>query len=472
MKLLIFGVGVYYDRCKKYFDNHEIVGLLDNNIDKIGNIKDGVMIVAPLEGIKKEYDKIFILTPNYIDEIKKQLLDLGVEENKIFTLYDIKSLLGFSGEKVPVTIYSNDRQYTALFSTKMPNIAVMTNSLGINGGDMTVLYVVKILVQLYNVHVISKMDGPLRRELIDINVPVIIDESIMIKSFDQLPWIRSYDLIFANGMMFYGLFDTSKQPLDINAIWWIHSSGDMNNHIPVNKLNNILQRNVSVYGVSNRAIESFKKLVPSWSIKSLCYGLESKVVSAEVKHPDKIIFAMVGTICKRKAQDLFLDAIRIIPENKKKKCEFWIIGSAKGETYADNILKHVESLSYVKYWGCVDNDYLLKNIYPKINVLVCPSLEDTMPIVCAEAMMYSHPCIVSENTGTAQYIMPQENGLIVKTGERTDLANKIEWMIDNAEKIDEMGKSARRLYEECFSMEQFKQSLISIVENKLKGGII
>ena len=62
MKILIFGTGKYYQEYKVFFQRVTIVAFLDNDKNKQGKRLDNILIIEPQEGIKKEHDKIFILS--------------------------------------------------------------------------------------------------------------------------------------------------------------------------------------------------------------------------------------------------------------------------------------------------------------------------------------------------------------------------------------------------------------------------
>lgn len=84
IKLLIFGTG---ESAEKVFlntrkDKAEIIGYLDNNPKRQGSYFKGTKIYAPYEHSSLDYDYIIIATLKY-DIITRQLMDLGIDKNKI-----------------------------------------------------------------------------------------------------------------------------------------------------------------------------------------------------------------------------------------------------------------------------------------------------------------------------------------------------------------------------------------------------
>ena len=114
--------------------------------------------------------------------------------------------------------------------------------------------------------------------------------------------------------------------------------------------------------------------------------------------------------------------------------------------------------SCVNYLGEMNHSDLL-NFLSSVDVLLCPSLDDPMPIVCTEAMMFSKPVIVSTNTGTASFIQEGVNGYVVKAGDAEELAKAIERAVVEKDKLTEMGKQARLVYEQNFTFEKFEDNI-------------
>ncbi len=88
-RIYIWGIGKGYKMLKSalYFDCIEMVGFLDNDEKLWGTEQENSIVYAPYN-LLMEIDYILISTINYIDQIKNQLLTLGVSENKIIAYFD------------------------------------------------------------------------------------------------------------------------------------------------------------------------------------------------------------------------------------------------------------------------------------------------------------------------------------------------------------------------------------------------
>ena len=86
-KLLLFGAGSLglrsIEECNKV--NATIIGFVDNNRSRKGEILEGYPILTP-EDIKDYPDACVLITSTYVDEIKTQLADMGIQEVEVIRL--------------------------------------------------------------------------------------------------------------------------------------------------------------------------------------------------------------------------------------------------------------------------------------------------------------------------------------------------------------------------------------------------
>ncbi len=176
---------------------------------------------------------------------------------------------------------------------------------------------------------------------------------------------------------------------------------------------------------------------------------------------DKIRFITIGFIEHHKAQDVLVNAVRMLDEDAQKKSEFLIVGDGKS-LFARNLCQEINLIPSIKVIGVVDRSRI-HSLLDESDVLICPSREDSMPTVCAEAMQHKVPCIMSDAVGTADYIQDGVNGLIFHSEDASDLNSKIMWCINNREKLRQMGAFAYKVYESHFSMRVFEKQIMHYV---------
>lgn len=150
----------------------------------------------------------------------------------------------------------------------------------------------------------------------------------------------------------------------------------------------------------------------------------------------------------------------MLDESAREKAVFYLVGQDTS-LLAERIKEQARDFSGVTVTGPVDREELGK-ILSRADVMVCPSREDPMPTVAAEAMMHGVPCILSDAVGTAAYIQDGD-GLVFENENAQELSAKIKWCVEHRDRLGQMGKNARRIYEQHFSMDVFEENLARVI---------
>lgn len=179
----------------------------------------------------------------------------------------------------------------------------------------------------------------------------------------------------------------------------------------------------------------------------------------------KMTFITIGYMEWRKGQDLLIDAIEQLPNEMTNCAEFVLVGQ-NTSLMAQKLTERILKIKNVKMPGTVSREEVHR-LLDDADVMICPSREDPMPTVCAEAMMHRIPCLVSDATGTSAYIKDGYDGLTFKSEDVTELKDKIVWCVRHRDELSEMGDRAYRIYENFFSEKAFEHNLLLHVEEMI-----
>jgi glycosyltransferase, family 1 len=462
-RVLLFGTGEYYQVYKYFFSRVEIVALLDNDSRKQGDILDGIMIRKPEEAIHEEYDGIYLLSV-YASEIRQQLLALGVPPEKIFDRDQIYDMLQENLPEREMIQLGQIEQSRCWNEGK--SITVLAQDMEFYGATIALYQAVKILKNVYsNVVVVTMRNGPMREHFSQIGVPVLLDPFLCIVTLDDITWLKKCRLLLINTNLFWGLFRRNHTQLPI--IWWLHDPELLYQGQFCEKINECYTNNIRVYAVGEMAAEAFQKRCPHWPRAGILkFGIEDFYQEGHKPSSHKMIFAVIGAIDPVKGQDIFVDAVCRLSDKIRMRCEFWIIGREVNERFAAKVKAQAANVPEVQFRGLLDRRAIQK-AYQEIDVLVCPSLEESMSIVTIEAMMNRRPNIVSDQTGIAKFITDGESGLIFRAGDGAALAEKMTWLAEDEEKRRSIGEKARELYEREFSPTTFEKDLRHVVDAAL-----
>ena len=466
MKYLLFGTGDYYERYKKWFSNDEIIALLDNSELKQGTYMDGIQVLSPVQGIMLDYDAIIILS-FYVKAMKQQLVELGVEKERIYHFYDLHSLLKEKGEivKRPIKYYGDAKAVVNKMQGRNKKILLLSQELTLGGPSIALFHAANTLkTHGYEVVYASMIDGVLKDKLLENDISVIVDENMQIATMQEIEWVNSFSLIICNTLNFHVFL--SERELNIPIVWWLHDARffyDGVNREVMKKINPDNMKMVSVGLVPRKAIEEF---LPDMPCEELLYGVADVEKKQECKSKDeKIRFITIGFLEDIKGQDLLVQAVEMLPETRRRCMEFYIVGHNK-TLFGEKVQKESAKFQEIEFLGNVERDKI-HELLDLSDVLICPSRQDSMPTVAAEAMMHLVPCIVSDVTGTAAYIQNNEDGFIFESENVQELVEKIEWCVKNRNELRHMGQRARKIYEKVFSMRAFEERLMEIVDEML-----
>lgn len=465
MKFLLFGTGDYYNRYKKWFEHQEVMALLDNSLQKQHTYIDGIEVLSPKEGISLPFDAIVILS-FYVKQMRQQLLLLGVDKDKIYHFYDLHQLILKNKRIRPLQYYLDARERIEQKKTTESKILLLSNDFALGGPSIALFHAAIILKKYgYSVVYASMLEGPLRNKLIENDIPVVVDENLQIATMKETEWVNTFSLIICNTLNFYVFL--SERNMEIPVIWWLHDARFFYDGVNREIMGKICLHNLKAVSVGPVPIKAIKEFIPTMECDELLYGVADLKKEDRVQKTDEITrFITIGFLEERKGQDILLKAIHKLPDRIKSLSEFFLVGHNK-TLLGEKICRESDENDKIMITGSVDREKI-HELLRLADVLICPSRQDPMPTVVAEAMMHGVPCIVSDATGTMAYIHDGEDGLVFPCENECDLAEKIQWCVDNRDKLQRMGEKARKLYEKYFSMSVFEKRLLEIIQDAMK----
>ncbi len=460
MKVIIFGIGNYYKNRRAELESYasiEITALTDNNSVLWGTNLDGIQVIPPKEIHRLPYDIIIVMS-SYWAEIREQLSILNIEDTKI------KSWERFRSEILCGKIEIFGAMPVKQDNNK--NVLIVSPPLNYSGAPLAAVYAAEAIKDrgISVVLAAGRGDKNFIEETVHRGITVAICSAFPYIYDEERQWIQKFDVVIVN------VFPMVQCAYDISlfrpTLWWIHEA-KMFYDPTIALFNDCIKvenfKNINILAVSKIAMENFNAFFPNRVSKILHYGIPDLSLreSVKVKEKGKLVFAIIGNICERKAQDIFVDAVKHL--NSNRQAEFWIIGQMDSSKFCENIKLLCEEVSSIRLFGALTRKEMY-DIFPQIDVVVCVSREDPLPITMTEGMMLGKVCITTTGTGTIDFIQDGENGFVIPIGDAQALQKKIKWIIDNKKKLKVIGRNARKTYEKFFSMGVFGRNLERALE--------
>ncbi|MCI9488661.1 MAG: glycosyltransferase family 4 protein [Dorea sp.] len=475
MKFLIFGTGEYYNRYKIWFGREDILALIDNSKEKQGRYIDGIRVVAPEDAVQYVFDAVVILS-FYVKAMKSQLMDLGVDEDKIYHFFELRGLRAYLKPK-------RERHFYGAQEKGDGKVLLLNHDLTLGGPALALYHAAQVLIKNgYRAVYGSMMDGPLRNILLDEGIPVVVDENLALETMEEVEWIGGYSLIICNTMNFHVFL--SERDKKVPVVWWLHDALFFYDGVRREVMRSICRENMRVWSVGAIPEKAVKTFRPDFHVEDLLYGVEDQnnqinqlcqTGQAERSVDSKLRFMTIGYIEYRKGQDILLEAIKGMEPDLRRRAEFFFVGQ-NISLMAKGLIEASGAIPEIVVAGPVGREEI-NSLLEQTDILVCPSREDPMPTVAVEAMMHSVPCLISDSIGTVKYIRDKIDGMIFQSENAEQLKEILECCVrgwfrigrvdknaQNKKELEKMGKNARKIYERYFSMETFERRFMSLVE--------
>ncbi len=199
---------------------------------------------------------------------------------------------------------------------------------------------------------------------------------------------------------------------------------------------------------NNSALFADKRLVQIMlGIDSDLFKLfDRKIARAVLNLPSdgKILFFAAPSLSEeRKGAKYLSQALRILlnilPADLKERVVLTTAGRDDGSTIADVPFAH-------KPLGILNDDRLLALAYQSADVFICPSIEDSGPMMINEAIMCGTPVVSFEMGVALDLVQTGQTGYRAKLKDSEDLANGIAQILGlNKDAYDIMSNNCREL---------------------------
>jgi len=226
-----------------------------------------------------------------------------------------------------------------------------------------------------------------------------------------------------------------------------------NNSPAWQKIHNAFKKHIKAMSfVSQEAFDIFKRNYPWHDIPMSV--VDNGVLLPDIKNCErvennKLHLGSVGRLVPLKHQISLLKAISILPQDIRDSIQLHIFGDGECEQILRAFVKSNFLEANVNFYGMVTDR---EKIYPSFDCLVVTSETEGLSLVIMEAMAYAQPVIATDVGGNSKLVKHNENGWLVDYDNHQQLAEQINEICNDMEKIIKFGMSAREYVTENFSL--------------------
>ena len=176
-----------------------------------------------------------------------------------------------------------------------------------------------------------------------------------------------------------------------------------------------------------------------------------------------ILFGAVGAKSdeRKGSEQLIKSLVNLYSEENTDKYQLVVFG-AKEQDFLSEVGFETTCL------GIVKDEKILNEIYSMADVFVAPSLQENLANTVLESLASGTPCVAFDVGGMPDMISHKENGYLACHKDVADLANGIEWVLNNNEN-DVLGIFSRKVAVERFSHFQQAEKYKILYEELIKN---
>lgn len=260
--------------------------------------------------------------------------------------------------------------------------------------------------------------------------------------------------------------------LKIPHIWHIKEYGEKDHNLVF--LLDVAQRAKFIYDYSDKIIFSSKRLKTYF--EQFINPLKSAIVGPYIVHHDNgeeqpkifnqdnsLKLLLIGQIQPGKGQLEALKAVKHCLKHYGHEVSLAIVGGISSPDYYQEIQSFIHDndlVDSVAVRGFLPNPM---GAFQEAEVVLICSRSEAFGRVTVEAMRLGKPVIGANAGGTPEVIKHQKTGLLYEAGNYKDLAEKIDFLYKNRNKISELGSNAKKFVDDKLTEEEYCGKMYDIM---------
>ncbi len=177
----------------------------------------------------------------------------------------------------------------------------------------------------------------------------------------------------------------------------------------------------------------------------------------------KLTFLYIGWLVQEKGVFDILEAI--ISSETLRNHSFVFAGDGHSREDMEEIVIQ-EGLDNVKITGWCEQDEL-ESLLAISNIFVLPSYAEGFPNAIVEALCEGLPVITSDVGGIADSVHHGQNGFLIKPGNISQLRFRLEWFVDNPNKVEEFSRNSLSIVKQNHDLFENCNKIFSAFKNKV-----
>ena len=369
---------------------------------------------------------------------------------------------------LPLALAHYERDICAedVWSVKGKRVFIMSHLLDMTGAPIVLVSAIPVLRSLgYEVVVLGPSDEGSLPLFLEAGAAVVTRRDCVTSS-TLWELASSADFVLANTVVEAPAVCTLNGGF-VPVLWWLHDAFAGYPFI-THKIPKELADNVHIAAVGSHATAAMHSVRPKFKVEQLIYGLPDYARESFPRYDlsyagGRPLFVTVGSMEMRKGQDIYCEAIRLLPPEVREKASFLFVGKASDRDVSAHVHALTEQFPHNVFYRKRLERPEIKSLMEQCTCIVCASRDDPMPTFVTEGLIFGKPSIVSEHTGTAGLITEGVDGFVYRNDDPAQLSKVLAHAIEHPDQLAAMKADCRKLYERYYTNEAYVSTLVRLI---------
>lgn len=229
----------------------------------------------------------------------------------------------------------------------------------------------------------------------------------------------------------------------------------------------LMRKADAVIAISDSIYQKYQKLLVPEKLCVIYNGIDEKVFY----DPDKKIFqgktielGIIGGVVPYKGQEELIKACGILKKKGISDFRLRIIGKGK-ENYIDYLKKIVREENLEKNIIFTGPSNKIPDLLKEIDILLVCSRNEAFGRITVEGMMAGCVVIGADTAGTTEILEDGKCGFLYRQGDVTDLARKIENVIEIPQLAEQVRSEGQKKAMSCYTAMKNAQKVYELLES-------
>lgn len=193
-------------------------------------------------------------------------------------------------------------------------------------------------------------------------------------------------------------------------------------------------------------------------------GKEEFLRTRGIDYQGETLVGIIARLDKVKDHETFLRAAKILIDDGEE-VKFLIAGEGNDQKRLKELTKELGIEDKVHFIGFIDDPF---SFYNAIDINTLTSLSESFPYAVLEGALMKKMIISTNVGGLKELIVDGETGYLIDVGDYKDLARRIKMLLENREKIKDMGENIYNKVRNEFSSDSMAREHVKIYNQIIK----